>query len=189
MKPVFYIFAALAISIICSPSVGAQARKSKGDSLIVYGKGFSFGVNEPAGWAGDTSELARQYGVNLIFVPQAKSSRERGVTIRIRVNRKVDKNTEQDLKADMDGYRKKYPTVRFEDLELKNERYKVFSKLFFVTDQFYEYVAYVNPGEDLPMVFSFALSKQGQRASREELAAFDAIIQSFAFLTENVIRK
>lgn len=186
MKTVFCIFAALAISIICPPRVGAQAPKSKGDALIVYGKGFSFAVKEPAGWAGDTSELARQYGVNVVFVPQAKSSREHDVTIRIRVDRKVDENTEQDLKADMDGYRKKYPTVRFEDLELKNEKYKVFSKLFFVTDQFYEYVAYVNPGGDVSMVFSFALSKQGRRASREELAAFDAIIQSFAFLTGDI---
>lgn len=186
MKPAFCIFAALAISIICPSRVGAQAAKSNADSLIVYGKGFSFAVKEPAGWTGNTSELARQFGVNVVFVPQAKRSREHDVTIRIRVNRKVDENTEQDLKADMDGYRKKYPTVRFEDLELKSEKYKVFSKLFFVTDQFYEYVAYVNPGGNVPMVFSFAFSKRGQRASTEELSAFDAIIQSFAFLSGDI---
>ena len=98
--------------------------------MIVYGEGFSFAVKEPEGWSADTAGLASKYGVNAVFLPQAKSSRERDVTIRIRVNDKVDENTEADLKADMDGYKKQYSNARFEEIRLKHKTYKTFSKMF-----------------------------------------------------------
>ena len=184
----FVLLSICSIALVPSPAQWT-AQKNQGDSLLVYGSGFSFSVKEPLGWDSDTGDLARRYGVSVVFSPQQKASREYDVTIRIQANRKADESTEKDLNADMDGYKKEYPSVRFEELPVAHAKYKTFAKLFFIPDKFYEYVVYVNPGKDVPMVFSFAFSKRSKRASAEELAAFTQVIRSFTFLTPNVIEK
>jgi hypothetical protein len=125
----------------------------------------------------------------MVLLPRDTSSRNQDVTIRVRVTPKTDENTEEDLKADMTGYKKKYPDVRFEDIPVAHIQYKTFAKLFFVPRKFYEYVVYMNPGSSAPIVFSVALSKRNERANENELSAFTKTVQSLVFLTQNVIEK
>jgi hypothetical protein len=191
MKLFFRIFVLTAICATTLRQTSAQKtfKSSKDEALLVYGQGYSFGMKKPLGWDADTGDVAQQYHANVVLLPQDTASRKQDVTIRVRVTPKVDENTEEDLKADMVGYKRKYRDVRFEDITIAHNEYKTFAKLFFVSGKFYEYVVYVNPGSSAPMVFSVALSKRGERANESELGAFTRTVQSLAFLTQNVIEK
>ena len=155
------------------PALAAEPQRA---ALIVYGPGFSFSVTEPSGWAGDTEHAAR-FAANVVFLRRDESVRQ-GALIRIRVNGKMDENTAEDLKADMDGYRAERPKVRFEELALDHPRYATFPKLFFEEGVFYEYVAYLNPGKDVPLLLSVSMHVPKVRATAEELAAFRGVLQS-----------
>jgi len=159
------------------------------DRLIVYGNGFSFGVKEPAGWVAETAEVARQLQVNVVFFPADVGPKPGAVNIRVRVNKKVDEHTEEDLKYDLAQYRKEFPNAQFVDLQTNHREYRTFSKLVYETDRFYEYVAYVNPGTMSPFVFSVGMSNRHNPASDSELKAFETVLQSLVWLTTNVQTK
>jgi hypothetical protein len=166
---------------------GLQAQsKPKMDRLIVYGKDFAFGVKEPEGWRGDTGEMAGKYQVNVIFLPSLDESLKHDVTIRVRVNKKVDENTIEDLTYDMQGYQKKYPKAQFKDLDVSHAAYKTFARCVFVPNQFYEYVAYLNPGPGRPLIFSVAMSKRDAPATDAELKAYRSVLESVTWLSTNV---
>jgi hypothetical protein len=165
------VLAIIVAAFVCSSSALAV------DTLTVHGNDFAFSVSEPAGWHGDTSSAAR-YHVNIVFYPSAKESRKADITIRVRVNSKVDEDIAGDLRADMDGYKTQYPQVQFADLPVKNASYPVWAKLFFVPQSFYEYVAYLNPGPSKPITLSAAMSVRGRRATESELAAYGTIVES-----------
>lgn len=152
------------------------------NSLIVYGEGFAFGVREPDGWHGDTDELARKYHVNVVFSP-ASGSGEDDVTIRVRLNKKVDENTIEDLNYDLKGYREEFPAAQFQDLSVAHAEFKTFSKLVFIPGKFYEYIAYLNPGAGRPFIFSVAMSAGKKPATDEELKAYQAVLGSLVWLS------
>jgi hypothetical protein len=181
--PVPLTIVALCATLLMLPAAG-QTKPDKNKGLIIYGEGFCFTVLEPQGWHVDIEEIAQKNGVNAIFLPESEESKKSDVTIRIRVNNKVDEDIQTDLSADMDGYKEKYSDVRFEDLSVPHTEYRMVAKLFWAPESFYEYVVYLNPGKDVPLVFSFAMSKEGKRASVAELAAFAKVLESFQFLTQ-----
>jgi len=164
------------------PSGRAQS-SPKLNSLIVYGEGFAFGVKEPDGWHGDTDAIARKYHVNVAFSPIGGSGVD-DVTIRVRVNKKVDENTLEDLNYDLDGYKKDFPKAQFQDLNIAHEEYKTFTKLVFVSNKFYEYIAYLNPGPGRPFIFSVAMSTQKTPATDDELKAYESVLKSLVWLGE-----
>jgi len=153
------------------------------DGLIVYGDNFSFTVIEPTNWIGDTSNAAKMHA-NIIFYEKQPS--ENAAIIRVRVNSKVDENTKEDLLHDMRQYRAKYPKVVFEDVPVTHPQYSIFPKLFYIPDDFYEYVAYINPGADVDKMFSVSMSIQKRRATKDDFGAYKKVIESLLFLTENV---
>ena len=187
------MFAGLVLLFVALPSItNAQGptpvSKNKLDRLIVYGEGFAFGVKEPVEWRADTADLAHKYGVNVLFAP-AKHDGASDVTIRVRVNKKVDENTIEDLNYDMEQYKKDYPNAKFNDLSVEHPEYKTFAKLVYVPDHFYEYVAYVNPGPVSKFTFSAAMSKRFKPATPEELTAYESILKSLVWLSEPTPQK
>ena len=160
----------------------SAASTEKTDRLLVYGENFAFGVKEPEGWRGDTGELANSYHVNIVFVPIGEAVDAKGITIRVRVNSKVDENTIEDLKYDMAQYKKDYPKAQFGDLSISHPEYKTFAELVYVPRQFFEYVAYVNPGPRPKFTFSVAMSKKVTEATPDELKAFQTVLQSLAWI-------
>lgn len=169
------------LSFVLLAPVLMAADAPQDHALIVYGKGFVFGVNEPIGWHGD-EDAAAGYHVNMVFFPADKASRRADVTLRIRVSKKVDEDTAADLKADMDGYRREYPKVQFGELPIEHPAFTVFPKVFFIPGQFYEYIAYLNPGPKTPFIFSVAMSVQGRPATEAELAALKTVAKSLVVL-------
>ena len=61
---------------------------AKMNALLVYGKDFMFGVTEPDGWVGDTSDRATRRQVNIVFLPKDKASRSGNVKVMVRINGK-----------------------------------------------------------------------------------------------------
>jgi hypothetical protein len=180
-------FSSLLISLALV-GVASQAfpqPQQKMDRLLVYGDGFMFGVKEPEGWLGDT-ERASSFQMNILIYPRQHRPPEQvpdldGV-IRLRVNKKVDENTEQDLAADMAGYKKRFPKVQFTDIEVSHPAFKCYSKLFSVDGQFHEYVIYVNPGEQYWYMFSVAYASGKKPASDTDLNTLRMVIASLVAL-------
>jgi hypothetical protein len=143
----------------------------------VYGDGFMFGVKEPDGWQGDT-ERAGSLRVNILFYPRGPIPSNLDGVIRIRVNKKTDENIAEDLAADMNGYRKKFSAVRFEDFAVSHPQYTCYPKQFFVEGDFHEYVVYVNPGPGFWYMFSAAMGTGKNPASDAQLDAFRTVTAS-----------
>ena len=147
------------------------------NALMVYGDGFIFGVQEPENWTGDTGN-ATSFHVNIIFYPKGQAWNSQGAVIRVRINKKVDERTEEDLAHDMAGYRNKFPKIQFADIDATHPKYRCFPKVFFVEGDFYEYVTYVNPGEAYWYTFSVAFNSRKTPAGERELTAYRKIIAS-----------
>ena len=162
-------------------STGRAQSSPRLNDLIVYGDGFAFGVKEPDGWHGDTDAVARKYQANVVFSPVGASNAA-DITIRVRVSKKIDENTIEDLNYDMDGYKKEFPDAQFQDLNVEHAEYKTFTKLVFVPNRFFEYVAYLNPGPGRPYIFSVAMSTYKKPATDEELEAYESILKSLVWL-------
>jgi len=149
--------------------------------LLVYGDDFIFSVKEPPGWKGDTT-IAGKFESNVVLHETGQRPESFSGLIRIRLNDKVDENTSSDLEEDMRGYRAQYPKVQFKDLPLRNLRYLCLAKVFYVPGEFYEYVAYVNPGPGKPFLFSVSMSSEKSEASAKELEAYKSAVQSLRLL-------
>jgi hypothetical protein len=156
-----------------SPILGQQ----KPDELLVYGDKFIFSVKEPTGWHGDTTN-AEKFQSNAVLHEDSQPTDSTSGLIRISVNDKVDEDTLADLKADMRDYKAQYPAVQFKALIAKNPNYKCLARVFYVPGKFYEYVAYVNPGVQKPLLFSVAMNTGKAEATEKELEAFGSAIQS-----------
>jgi hypothetical protein len=176
------------VAVVFAGAFAQPQSSPKLNNLIVYGDGFAFGVKEPDGWRGDTSKIAAKYRANVVFLPP-EESRDNDVTVRIRVNSKEDDNTVEDLNYDMQGYKKEFPKAQFSELDFAHAEYKTFARTVFVPGQFYEYVAYLNPGPGKRFIFSVAMSKKNEPATDGELKAYEAILKSIVWLTSNTVEK
>lgn len=167
----------IALSWMIQPSFAQQ----KPDQLLVYGDDFIFSVKEPPGWNGDTTN-AGKFQSNVILHEAGQPPESVSGLIRIRVNTKVDENTSADLEEDMRGYRAQYPKVQFKDLPVKNPQYLCLGRVFYVPGEFYEYVAYVNPGPTKSVLFSVSMNSQKSGAGTKELEAYRSAVQSLKLL-------
>lgn len=176
---IFHSFKSIfpAIVFLTALSSPTPLYQKKMDRLIVYGYGFRFGVQEPEGWEGDWKK-ASHLKANIIFYPKGHDLTLPDGIIRVRVNKKMDENTAEDLATDMEGYRKRFSEVQFDDLDITHPLYTCFPKLFFVENQFHEYVAYVNPGKRFWYMFSVALNTGENPATESELVAFKTVVVS-----------
>jgi hypothetical protein len=165
-----------------------SAPKSQSDmhSLLLYGDGWMFKASEPVDWIADTDKIAREYQVNVIFIPKSKESRKHEVTIRVRLNEKTDEDPNADMKADVDGYKKQYPKTEFTPLAFNHPTMKTCAKLFAEPGKFYEYVSYLNPGKQYHTMFSVSMSKSKEAATPDEIAAFQHVLQSLIMLSDNI---
>lgn len=169
------------VTLAAALTVAIIADTARADGLIVYGDKWAFAVAEPTRWHGDI-QLAESYHVNIVFFPENVESKAADVTIRVRVNDKTDEDMGKDLRADMEEYRARFPKVFFTDLALTHPSYPLVSKLMSVPNEFFEYVAYVNPGKEYPYLLSVAMSKRKDAATPEEFVAFRKVLESLQFM-------
>jgi len=167
------------IAVMCMNAFAGEEKKL--DSLLVQGEGFIFGVKEPPGWKADTSNAVNARA-NILFYKPGDSLQTAKALIFVRVNKKSDEYVEKDLEWDMDQYKKQYPNVQFKDIQVFHPKYKTYSKLFYIKETFYEYVTYINPGAGKPVTLSAAMNLQRNEASKEELDAYQKVIETLVLL-------
>jgi hypothetical protein len=151
------------------------------DNLIIYGDNFMVSAKEPPGWKGDSTN-ASVYHVNLVFYRNNENVQNAKTVIRILIANKTDENTMEDLKYDMESYRKQYPKMQFKDVSVKHPEYKTYPKLFYVANSFYEYATYLNPGKNYRYNISVSMNLQKAEASKEDMQAYSSIIESIRAL-------
>jgi hypothetical protein len=171
--------ASMAMAQAPSPQ-GPASKPSEKDmhGLMIYGKGFLIFASEPDGWDANTDAAAREYQSNVVFFPRDPESRKNEVNIRVRLNKKTTEDPEEDMLADVQGYKKQYPETKFQPLTIRHPECKTSAKLFYTPGDYYEYVAYVNPGKQHSLMFSITMSKSRKEATPQELAAYEHVLQS-----------
>jgi len=161
--------------------VSTSGAGQKPDQLLVYGDNFAFSVKEPRGWQGDITG-AGKFESNAVLHEGGQPTDSALGLIRISVNDKLDENTLADLKADMRDYKAQYPTVQFKAIIAKNPNYLCLARVFYVPGKLYEYVAYVNPGPQKPLLLSVSMNTGKTEATAKELEAFESAIQSLTLV-------
>jgi hypothetical protein len=155
--------------------------QQKLDQLLVYGDDFMFGVREPPGWIGDTTN-AKGFEANVVLHESGRPRDSWFGLIRIRVNPKENENISADMAEDMRSYKAQFPNVQFKDISIASPRYVCLSKLFYIPGESYEYVTYVNPGPKHPILFSVSMNTEKSEASAKELEAYKLALQSLTLL-------
>lgn len=173
--------AALALLLLTAIPCAGEEEKRVAGPLVVYSPDFMFSVKEPEGWTADI-ENAPKLSAGVVFYRAGETFERHTVLIAIRISRKVDENTAQDLAHDMEQYRALYPDVAFRPLDLSHPTYRSFAKLFAIKNSSYEYLCYVNAGKDWPYLFTAAMGKKKAAADQAELEAYRRIVRSLEWL-------
>jgi hypothetical protein len=170
------------ILILCFVLYGTDALAAeKLDNLIIHGDNFTVSAKEPTGWKGDSTNASAIH-VNLVFYRNNENFDNARTMIRIFIANKTDENTMEDLKYDMERYRKQYPKMQFKDISVKHPKYKTYPKLFYISNSFYEYVTYLNPGKNYRYNISVSMTLQHAKASTDDMKAYSYVIESIKAL-------
>lgn len=170
----------LCIPILVLIGVIAQAADKPG-TVTVRGDNFAISAMEPKGWKGDSVNAGLAH-VNLFYYRTSENIQNAKTPIKVLVAKKTDENTAEDMKFDMESYRKQYPDVKFKDMPLKHPLYRTYAMLFYVKNGFHEYVTYLNPGENFPYIISVSMTVQNKTASNEEIKTYVAVVESIKAL-------
>jgi len=163
---------------------GAAEEKRTPGPLVVYGDDFMFAIKEPEGWTADI-ENAPKLSAGVVLYREAETFEKHSVLIAIRVAKKVDEKTADDLAHDMGEFRKLYPDVAFKDLKTPHPSYKSYAKLFAIPKSRYDYVAYLNPGPVTPYLFSVTMYTGKKQAGKTELKIYKDVIKSLEFIPQD----
>ncbi|MHB8843935.1 MAG: hypothetical protein ACYC7L_04230 [Nitrospirota bacterium] len=158
----------------------AQAADRTGN-LLMHWDSYTISVKEPQGWKGDSANASALHS-NLAFYRSDETMQNAKTMIRVVVAKKTDENTAEDLKYDMEGYRKNYPNIQFKDIRVKHPEYRTYAKLLYVENDFHEYVTYLNPGRRYPYLISVSMTIPKAAASKEALNAYLFVVGSMKAL-------
>ena len=163
---------------------GASEEKRTPGPLVVYGDDFMFAIKEPEGWTADI-ENAPKLSAGVLLYREAETFEKHGVLIAIRVAKKVDEKTADDLAHDMGEFRNLYPDVQFKDLKAPHPSYASYAKVFAIPKSRYDYVAYLNPGPVTPYLFSVTMYTGKKQAGKKELKVYKDVIKSLEFIPQD----
>jgi len=171
------------IGSLPGPAGAAEEKRTPGP-LVVYGDDFMFAIKEPEGWTADI-ENAPKLSAGVVLYRTAETFEKHGVLIAIRVAKKVDEKTADDLAHDMGEFRNLYPDAQFKDLKAPHPSYKSHAKLFAIPKSRYDYVAYLNPGPVTPYLFSVTMYTGKKQAGSKELKVYKDVIKSLEFIPQD----
>ena len=171
------------IGSLPGPAGAAEEKRTPGP-LVVYGDDFMFAIKEPEGWTADI-ENAPRLSAGVVLYRESETFEKHGVLIAIRVAKKVDEKTADDLAHDMKEFRNLYPDVEFKDLKTPHPSYKSHAKLFAIPKSRHDYVAYLNPGPVTPYLFSVTMYTGKKQAGKSELKVYKDVIKSLEFIPQD----
>jgi len=173
----------LVVAAFVVPAAGKDEGRKNGP-LVVYGDTFMFVIQEPDGWTADI-ENAAKLSAGVVLVRKGETFEKHGALIAIRVAKKVDENTKEDLAHDMREFRNLYPDVQFKDLKVAHPAYASHAKLFAIPKSRHDYVAYLNPGAGTPILFSVTMTTGKQPAGKKDLKAYRDVVASLEFIPQD----
>ena len=180
----YLLFLAL-FGILSMPAGAAEVKKAQ--PLVVYGDDFMFVIQEPVGWTADM-ENAAKLSAGVVLVREGETFEKHGVLIAVRVAKKVDENTQEDLSHDMREFRKLYPDVEFRDVQVKHPAYASLAKLFAIPKSRYEYVTYLNPGAGMPFLVSVTMTTGKKEADTKDLKVYREVVGSLEFIPQDGVK-
>jgi hypothetical protein len=163
---------------------GSMAEERKNGPLVVYGDTFMFVMQEPEGWTADM-ENAAKLSAGVVLVREGETFEKHGVLIAIRVAKKVDENTRDDLAHDMREFRNLYPDALFKDLKAPHPIYASHAKLFAIPKSRYDYVTFLNPGAGSPLLFSVTMYTGKKEAGDKDLKVYRDVVRSLELIPQN----
>ncbi|MDH4164451.1 MAG: hypothetical protein OEW15_17445 [Nitrospirota bacterium] len=179
---VFFISIAFAAPAAYAEIPGLpDEQERKAGPLVVFSDDLIFSVKEPEGWTGDI-ENAPKLSAGVVLYRSSETIEKHTTLIAIRISRKVDENTAEDLAHDMQQYRSLYPDVEFLTLKTPHPSYRTYAKLFAIKNSSYQYVSYVNPGRESPYLFIVTMGSLKKKAAEADLKAFQQIVGTLDFL-------
>lgn len=164
-------------------------KKDSTGSIIIYGDSFFFSIHEPMDWDSDIDN-AKNYNANIILYksPEGtgkKDSLRSGTLIQILTYKKTDEEINKDLEQDISVNKEKNHDLKQsewtpseQNVEVSHKEYACFTKLIYVDNLFYQYMAYINPGNKFRNAFSVSMNIPKRPATKEELLAFREIIST-----------
>jgi hypothetical protein len=155
--------------------------QEKLNSLIVMFTGGTFGVREPSGWTGDTTN-AGEVSANVIFFPKSEGWPKTRAFIYVQVSDQKGEDLPADLASDKANYKKRYPKIVFKDISVAHSKYSTIASGFFLPGEFTEYVVYISPGKTKRVKFAAILNVTGREATDQELAALREVVSSLVLL-------
>ena len=148
------------------------------DNIIIYGDSFLFSIHEPIGWHGDANS-AKNYNANIIFYTSKDDFQKGGTFIQILTYKKQDEEVNKDLEYEIASIKEKNHDLKQKDIDSDNNKlYPIYSKLIYVDKVFYQYTAYINPGNIFHNAFCVTMNIPKRPATKQELSAFKEIIAS-----------
>lgn len=95
--------------------------------------------------------------------------------------KKQDEQVDKDFEYEIFTVKEKHPKAKEQKLEVKNmKEYSCFAKIAYVENEFYHYIAYINPGSQFRNAFSLTMNVLKRPAMADELAAFKEIVYTLA---------
>ncbi len=180
--------AAVCIALWLLPAAARPAEEKRTPGpLVVYGDDFMFVVKEPKGWLGDV-ENAPKISAGVVLYREKETFERKTAFIAVRMSRKVDENTAEDLAHEMREFRTLYPDVEYGPLSAKHPSYASFSKVFSIPKSRYEYVTFLNPGPSVPYLFSVVLNTGKRKASKQELQVYRDVVRSLEFIPQEGVK-
>jgi len=155
----------------------SMEKKDSTDNIIIYGDSFLFSIHKPAGWNGNVDN-AKNYNANIVFYKNKEDIKTGGTLIQILTYKKTDEEVNKDLEQDISLNKEKNHDLKQQNVEVNHKDYACFSKLIYVDKVFYQYIAYINPGNKFKNAFSVTMNISKRSATKEELAAYKEIIST-----------
>jgi len=168
---------------LTAPAGAADEKRTPGP-LVVFSDDLMFAVKEPEGWTADI-ENAPKLSAGVVLFRESETFEKHGVLVAIRVAKKVDENTADDLAHDMKEFRNLYPDAQFKDLKTPHPSYASYAKVFAIPKSRYDYVAYLNPGPVTPYLFAVTMYTGNKPAGKNELAVFKSVIKSLEYIPQD----
>jgi hypothetical protein len=174
---------ALAVLMAVFALLGGTALAASGDEgsgTIVYGDGWAFVVNVPAGWEFDCCKLATRHDSQLLVFPHGWNGADPDRVMLLHVWHSVRPTVDADWDADAQAYRQRFPDVHVEDFAATKKSLHCRSTVYTGSDHVRDYVVFCDPGNNLDFRFSWSMML---RDTDVDVAAAEAALRSVVAAT------
>ena len=166
------------LGVLLAPGPPAVADTPDQGYAVMSGQ-YMYVVKPPAGWVGDMKN-ASEYQCDILIYPQSgKVTQDTPIVTIALWPKEQSVSVATELHNDMARWSKRYPNTSFQDFAVARKGFQSYAKIYFVPGVYTDYVAYLDPGAQLPYYFIVSL-QPGHRPKADdfELGALTAIVKS-----------